>query len=108
MNRQTALKLREKAKDVARLFSDPSRIHNPNDETFELEKINVLSEHTAAVTYLKSSGKRAVAFFYFNNENWYFFFPSDSNLLGMEAFIAVKREVEKMNFDKNFLEEDIS
>lgn len=90
--------------DVAKLFSDLSRKRNPYGETFELEEINALSEHTAAVTYLKSSQKRALAFFYYNNNGWYFFFPSDSHLLGMEAFIEVKRKIERVNFGKNFME----
>jgi len=90
---------------VARMFSDPSRIHNLGGETFELEKIMALSEYTAAVFYLKNSGKRAIAFFYYNNNAWRFFFPSDSHLVGMSAFAEVKRKVEEGNFEKNFMGE---
>lgn len=104
MNKQTAIKLREKAEEVARMFSDPSRAHNPSGEAFEVEEIQALSEYTAAIVYLKSSGKRAIAFFYYNNGGWYFFFPSDSHLIGMEAFAEVKRKVEEKNFEKNFME----
>lgn len=102
MNKNTAIKLKEKVEEVARIFSDPLRTRNPGGETFRLEDIIALSEYTAAVVYLKSSGKRAIAFFYYNNNGWYFFFPMDSHLIGMEAFADVKSRIEGENFEKNF------
>lgn len=81
------------------------RDHNLGGESFDLEKIMALSEYTATVVYLKSSGKRAIAFFYYNNNAWWFFFPSDSHIIGMEAFAEVKRRIEGENFEKNFMGE---
>ena len=105
MNKQIAIQLKKKAEDVAQMFSDPLRDHNPGRETFELEKIIALSEYTAAGIYLKNSGKRAIAFLYYNNGNWWFLFPSDSHLVGMSAFAEVKRRIEEENFKKNFMGE---
>jgi len=103
--KQIAIKLKEKAEEVALMFSDPSRDRNLGGESFDLEKIMALSEYTAAVFYLKSSGKSAIAFFYYNNNAWWFFFPTDSHLVGMSAFAEVKRKVEEDNFEKNFMGE---
>ena len=103
MNKLTAIKLRKKAEEVAKIFSDPLRDRNLGGETFELENIDALSENTAAVVYLKSSGKKAIAFFYFNNNGWWFFFPTDSHLIGMLSFAEIKKEVEGENFEKNFM-----
>jgi len=103
MNKQIAIKLKEKAMEVVRMFSDPLRDRNPSGETFRLEYIDALSENTAAVVYLKSSGKKAIAFFYYNNNGWWFSFPTDSHIIGMSVFAEVKRKIERENFEKNFM-----
>jgi len=105
MNKEVAQKLSQKAKEIAEMFSKEDRQQNFNKETFEVEKIMPLSEFTAAVIYLKSSGKKAVAFLYWMNadsyKEWRYFFPADSHILGMSAFGKIKINVEMENFDKN-------
>ncbi|MCD4759798.1 hypothetical protein K8R33_02840 [archaeon] len=104
MNREIAKKLNDKAKAMAWAFSKPEREFNGTNESFEVHKINPLSEDTAAVTYNKSSGKKALMFFYYRKNgggNWHCWFPTDSHILGMQYFGELKLKVEVFNFDKN-------
>ena len=104
MKKTVALTLSKKAKEVAWNFSQPREL-NPTNETFELKEIIPLSETTAYAKFLKSSGKLAVAFFYFlNNQggHWEYFFPTDSHIIGMSCMNSVLREVERHNFPLNF------
>jgi hypothetical protein len=101
LKKDVALALRERTLEAARVFSDPFRDRNPGGETFEVEDIRVLSEFTAAVIFKKNTDKRAVAFFYYVKDQWRYFFPSDSHILGMEAFPEIKRGVEIENFSRN-------
>jgi len=101
MRKDIALRLREEAERVAKEFSNPLRERNPGAEIFEVDEILALSEFTAAVVFKKNSGKKAVGFFYTVKDNWRYFFPSDSHLIGMEAFPEIKKRIEIENFSRN-------
>ena len=104
MNKQVALKLWDKAQEVATHYSNPDRSRNQGAETFTVESARPTSEHIALVTYLKSSGKRALALFYYipAKETWCYFFPTDSHLLGLEGIGKAKARIEAQNFEHNF------
>lgn len=102
MKKNLAISLREKASEVAHVFSNPHREYNPNSEIFEVEKIDALSESVAGVTFLKSTGKRALAYFFFVKNDWRYYFPTDSHILGMQAFAELKKKIEVSNFQENF------
>ena len=101
MRKEIALRLRAEAERVAKEFSNPLRERNPGGEIFEVDEILALSEFTAAVVFKKNSGKKAVGFFYTVKDNWRYFFPSDSHLIGMEAFSEIKKRIEIENFSRN-------
>lgn len=101
MRREHAQELTRSAQECAKAMTERD-IYNA--ETFEVEHIKPLSEDTACVIYLKSSGKRALAFFYYmnsSNARWMHFFPTDSHLLGMSQVAAAKQLVEEQNFPIN-------
>ena len=100
MRKEIAIRLREEAERVAREYSNPNREYG-NGEVFEVDEILALSEFTAAVVFKKDSGKRAVGFFYTVKDNWRYFFPSDSHLIGMESFSEIKKRIEIENFGRN-------
>jgi len=107
VNKDVAVKLKEKAEAIAQRYSDPSRQHNGNAEAFLVEVIKPLSDTTASVTFLKSSGKRALAFFQWINMGegfWAYSFPKDSDIVGMMLFGGLKQQVEELNFPLNFKE----
>lgn len=106
MEKQVAIELKEFVDVVASRFSKQDRITNYTNETFEVEKIMISSEHTASVVFKKSKGKTCVAFFYYINKGvskgWKYFFPTDSHITGMRNFEFQKLLVEDHNFYKNF------
>ena len=76
MNRDIALKLVEKAEEVAKHYSNPDREFNFNKETFTVAKIKPLSELTALIFFDKTGGKKAIAFAYWMKNNggyWAYF-----------------------------------
>lgn len=101
MKSQVVAALIQEAKRIAKLYSDPERSQNFNAETFEVHEIIPLSEFTAAVIYLKNTGKKAAFFFYYiaPKEAWWYFVPTDSHILGMEVFGKVKLNVEQHNIE---------
>lgn len=101
MKAQVTAALIQEAKRVAEFYSDPERSQNFNAETFEVCEIIPLSEFTAAVIYLKNTGKKAAFFFYYiaPKETWWHFVPTDSHILGMENFPKVKLNVERHNIE---------
>ena len=103
MNKQVAIDLIAHAEEVARRFSHTDRAKNVSDESFSIKEIRPLSEHMATVFYLKSSGKLAMAIFYYiaGQSRWEYFFPTDSHLLGLSELTKLKAEVEKFNFKYN-------
>jgi len=104
MKKEVVLKLNQKAQEIAEMYSK-ERTQNFDNETFAVEKIIPLSEAIAGVVFLKSSGKKAVAFLYWlgtkGYEKWYYFFPTDSHILGMQEFAKIKLKAEIFNYDKN-------
>jgi len=101
MKKTIAKDLYEHAVLQGEILSGP-RDKNFNEETFILAGIKPYSDHAAAITYLKSSGKMALRFAYYNNDRWFSFFPSDSVILGMTVFSNDKSMIEDVNYDKNF------
>lgn len=105
MRRDVAQKLETAVILAENNFSSLTRDKNYNQETFTKEKIFVLSEFTAAVYFIKNTGKRAVAFFFFvdvSGGKWYYFFPTDSHILGMIEFSKYKIQIENNNLEFNF------
>lgn len=115
MERELALSLKRQAKKVAERMSA-----RPGSDQFFLNEIIALSGTYAAVIYLKRpSEKKAVAEFRHikdwenhkggdikKNEGWLNTWPTDSHIIGMEAFGKIKRKIEEFNFSKNFIENE--
>jgi hypothetical protein len=94
--------LLKEADEIALRYSNLDRSKNFNGESFVVDKIFIESEYIASVVFQKSSGKKALALFYFvkNDFNrWYYFFPSDSHLLGLRRVEDRKCEVENFNLN---------
>ena len=104
MRKEYAELLSAQAKDIAKIFSNPNRAKNLNKESFAVKEIRPLSDETAAVTFIKNTGKESVMFFYYSyGANKFFnFFPTDSHILGMQSFAQIKRALEAKNFRHNF------
>ena len=104
MTKTNAQKLKSFASEVAVNYSNPEREYNYSSETFEVSKIVPHSDQTATVIFKKSSGKFCAAFFYFipAKDQWRYWFPTDSHIVGMDGFKGIKEEIEKVNFGKNF------
>ena len=103
MRTTIAKQLRDKAVDVAQMFSRQDRGGNTMNEIFDIASYHVLSEVTAAVVFKKSpTNKRAVAFFYYVNSRrqprWEYFFVSYSHLAGLEEVKRLLHDVEQHNF----------
>jgi hypothetical protein len=104
MNKDVKDKLRLKVKEVGQRFSNPDREFNFTNETFEIEKVKILSENTALAYYKKNTGKKAVFFFYYikaNDGYWNYFVPTDSHILGMINVNRFKQEIEDYNFEQD-------
>jgi predicted mannosyl-3-phosphoglycerate phosphatase (HAD superfamily) len=104
MKKEVVLKLNKKAYEIAKNFSKVNREFNVNNETFEVSKIEPLSESTGVVLLKKSSGKYAVAFCYYINMSggvWQYFIPTYDHIFGMESVRELLALVEKTNFKKN-------
>ena len=105
MKKEVAIKLKDKANDIAIYFSDTDREFNFNNETFDIVKIEPLSESTATILFKKSTGKYAMCFCYYIKMSggiWQYFFPTYDHCIGMESVKSLLSAVEKSNFDKNF------
>lgn len=100
MKAEIKKKLKDAAEEAARRFSDKSRERNFSQEDFAVHRIVPLSEFTAVVIFLKSSGLFSIAFFYHVKEYWNYFFPTDSHLLGMRYVEEWKKKIEDDNFNK--------
>jgi len=101
MRKELALSLNEKTAEVSRVFSNPKREYNTNGETFDHQKTIVLSEKTALASYLKESGKLALVFFYYVKDRWFYFFPTESHVVGMSKVSDYLHKVEQSNFKQN-------
>ena len=103
MTKDLKIKLIEEAEKVAKDFSSPNREFNYSKEVFEIDKIVPLSENTASVTYIKNTGRKGLALFYYINSkggHWEYFFPKDGHILGLEFFKEHYRKIEEENFEK--------
>lgn len=88
MTGDDARALRDAAHALAEIMSAPDRPRNFGRESFAVERIYPLSDNTAAVVYLKSSGLRALAFGYIDQRTgpargWRFLFISYQHLAGL-------------------------
>lgn len=97
MKKENLKSLKRRAEEIATAYSNPNREYNHTNEVFSMDKINPLSETTASVTFLKNTGKRAVAFFFLVKNEWKYFFPTDSHILGMRYFHKIKLGIEYLN-----------
>jgi hypothetical protein len=104
MNKAVAEKLIAFATEVAARYSNTNREKNFNGESFEVCEYLILSEHVAGVVFEKSTGKKAIAFFYYlpAKDSWNYFFPTDSHILGMIEFAKYKSQIEIGNMKFNF------
>ena len=104
MNKQIAIELKQESE--AKKFSSMNREGNFNEETFQVDEVIPMSDHTACVIFKKNTGKLAAAYFYYINKGyskgWKYKFPTDSHIIGMMSFNLLKLEVERKNYDKNF------
>lgn len=106
MNKNIAIELKSFVEEVANRFSIKERSGNVSNESFFVQEIIPTSDHTAICVFEKTSGKRAIAFFYYIPKGvsfgWKYFFPTDSHLSGFKAFEYYKFEIERYNFKHNF------
>ena len=105
MKKDLAIKLKEYSNTISQRYSNPDREFNFSNETFAVDEIMPTSETTATVTFQKSSGKRAVYFFYWINMNggqWQYFVPTYDHCAGMKRVIETLHEIEMTNFGLNF------
>jgi hypothetical protein len=105
MKKETALELKTFAKTIAERFSNSSRACNHNNETFQVDEVIPTSDHSAVINFKKNTGKIAVAFAYYitkgRSRGWKYFFPTDSHVNGMQAFLFYKLQAERINYSKN-------
>lgn len=107
MKKEIAVQLKETASEIERIFSDPNRKFNTMKEVFTLDKIEVLSEYTAALIFNKNTGKKALVFAYHTmaqNGKWQYFFPKESHTVGMEKVSELLNQVEQHNYSFNLKE----
>ena len=104
MNKEVAIHLKSRAEEVAKTFSNPDREHNHTGEVFSVKSVRPLSDHMAAVIYKKTSGKLALALFYYipAKTRWEYFFPTDSHILGLPQIPQLKHNIEEYNYSANF------
>jgi len=103
LNQQMAKLLRQRADEVAVMFSNKSRGGNHAKETFHVQRIEVLSEATACVIFDKTpKNKQAVAWFYYiaskKHARWEYFFVTYSHLIGLDRVGTILHEIEQHNF----------
>ncbi len=105
MKKDTALELRTFANKIAERYSNNARACNHNNETFKVDEVIPTSDHSAVINFKKNTGKIAVAFAYYitkgRSKGWKYFFPTDSHVNGMQAFLFYKLEAERINYSKN-------
>ena len=106
MQKTIAKELQQFAEEIAARYSRTDREGNVNNESFKVQDVIPMSDHTAVINFVKSTGKIGVAFCYYINrgasKGWKYFFPTDSHVSGLQAFFIYKVEAERNNYDKNF------
>lgn len=108
MKKDIARALVTKANGVAAHFSNPQRQHNVNGESFNVHDIKLLSAQSALVIFEKTTGKRAVAFFYHihTQERWEYFFLGAQHMLNLDKIPEIYMQVENHNLKYNFPDND--
>jgi len=104
MKKKLVYELHAKAEQIAKMYPNPNREHNNNNETFAVMGIKPKSETTATILFMKSSGKLALAFAYYINQNggkWQYCFPTESHIIGMCKVANSLTSVDEYNFKKN-------
>ena len=105
MNKAVAQELKQFAQEIANRFSKTDREGNYNNESFTVEEVIPMSDHTAVINFKKSSGKIGVAFCYYiargYSKGWKYFFPTDSHINGFNSFLYYKLEAERKNYKYN-------
>lgn len=75
---------------------------------FKFSEHVFMTNDTAAIRYTNEQGKKETAFFYYihkgMSKGWRYFFPTDSHINGFRLFELEKFNVEKENYEKNFIE----
>ncbi len=106
MQKTIAKELQQFAEEIAARYSRTDREGNVNNESFKVQDVIPMSDHTAVINFMKSTGKIGVAFCYYINrgasKGWKYFFPTDSHVSGFQAFFIYKTEAERKNYSKNF------
>jgi len=103
MEKGKAIKLKEKASEIAQIYSRP-RPHNPCGSQYLVDSIKPLSESTALLTFKRDGLKKAIVFAYFIKSGmgyWAYFFPTESHIFGMSKLVRELQEVEEFNFPLN-------
>ena len=105
MNKGIAQELKSFAETIASRYSNTSRECNHNNESFTVDEVIPTSDHSAVINFKKNTGKSAVAFAYYitkgRSKGWKYFFPTDSHVNGMQAFLFYKLQAERINYSKN-------
>lgn len=101
MKKQLVYELHAKAEQIAEIYSNHQRAKNYNNENFKVVDIVPQSETTATITFLKNTGKLALAFAFFKNGCWDYFFPTESHIIGMLKLPEMLNRVDQYNFKRN-------
>jgi hypothetical protein len=104
MTKSHKIALKRAASEAAAQYSRTDRDHNYLKESFAVQKIIPHSDQMASVVFVKTSGKLAVALFYYISVKgqWRHWFPTDSHIAGLDGFKSVKEAVERENFETDF------
>jgi len=103
MQKSIAIELDKRIQKVAENFSKKNRVGNVNGEDFTIKSRYALSDQAAFVRFNKTTTKDALALFFYDENYWKYFFPTDSHINGFRLFELEKFSVEKENYDKNFI-----
>ena len=106
MRKEVAMHLKKYAEEIAQRYSKTDRRYNVNGERFQVIEYKILSAQTACVIYEKSTGKRAIAFFYHvdRQSRWNYFFIGAQHMLNLDKIQEYYLQVENHNFAYNFQE----
>jgi hypothetical protein len=86
MQKSIAKKLDNQVQKVAERFSRKDREGNVNGEDFSVKSCYAMSDHTALVRFNKTTTKDALALFFYDEEYWKYFFPTDKHITGFRYF----------------------
>jgi hypothetical protein len=101
VRKEIAQNLRKRAEEVAERYSQPGERSRAAKEGLKVDAIEPLSDNAAAVIFIKDTGIRTVALFFYlsHSETWNYLFPTDGHTLGFSEFPRIRREVEKLNIE---------